>query len=147
MRTQDDVDNVAQRTLLLAFVHRDQLRDPATFKSWLCSIAVNDIRMILRSTKVCVSLTVCPEVGAAEIIDSSFTCLQERERLAHLGSAMTRLPERDQAAILDGLSVAQAAAARATSMAAAKSARFRARQCLARAMRNQCHVRAVGSSR
>jgi hypothetical protein len=82
MRIQDDVDNVVQRTLLLAFVHRDQFRDPANFKSWLCSIAVNDIRMILRSTKVCVSLTVCPEVGAAETIDSPLTRLQERERLA-----------------------------------------------------------------
>jgi DNA-directed RNA polymerase specialized sigma24 family protein len=147
MRTQDDVDNVVQRTLLLAFVHRDQFRDPAKFKSWLCSIAVNEIRMILRSTKGCVSLNVCPEVGAAETIDSPFTRLQERERLAHLGSEMTRLRERDQAAILDGLSVAQAATATATSIAAAKSARFRARQCLARAMRNQCLVRAVGNSR
>jgi RNA polymerase sigma-70 factor (ECF subfamily) len=150
MRMQDDVDDVVQRTLLLAFAHRQQLRNPAKFKSWLCSIAVNEIRMIVRSTRPCVSLSVCPELEAVEMKDAPFMRFQERERQTSLRLAIARLHQRDQAAIqseLDGLSIAQIAAATATTRAAAKSARFRARQRLVVAMRNQRLVPGVGSSR
>lgn len=140
MRTEDYADDVVQRTLLLAFAHCHQLRDPAKFKSWLCSIAINEIRMILRSAKPSVSLSLCAELEAADRGDSPYIRFQERERRNHLQSAMARLHDRDQATIrweLDGLSVAQIAAATATSIAAAKSARFRARRRLASALRNQ----------
>jgi DNA-directed RNA polymerase specialized sigma24 family protein len=60
MRTQDHVEDVVQQTLLLAFVHRHQLRAPSKFKSWLCSIAVNEIRMFLRVTRKSLSLDELP---------------------------------------------------------------------------------------
>ena len=139
MRTEDHVDDVVQRTLMLAFTHRHQLRDPAKFKSWLCSIAVNEIRAMLRSAKLCVSLSLCAELET-RTTDSPFIRFQEREREHHLRLAMSGLRDHDQATIrweLDGFSVAQMAAATATSVAAAKSARFRARQRLAIALRKQ----------
>ena len=140
MQTEDHADDVVQGTLLLAFAHRHQLRDPAKFKSWLCSIAVNEIRMMLRSAKPWVSLSVCAELETTNRTDSPYIRFQERERQSHLNLAMERLRDHDQAMIrweLDGLSLAQMAAATATSIAAAKSARFRARQRLAIALRNQ----------
>ncbi len=140
MRAGDHVDDVVQRTLLRAFCHRHQLRDRARFKSWLCSIAVNEIRMLLRSTKPCVSLSLCAELEATDTAYSPFTRFQDWERQNHLKLAMAGLRDHDQVTIrweLDGWSVAQIAAATATSIAAAKSARFRARRRLALALRNR----------
>lgn len=151
MRTQDYADDVVQRTLLLAFAHRNQLQSPAKFRSWLYSIAVNEIRLIRRSTKRCVSLSVNPELEPAGTETSPLIRFQEWERQTHLMLAMARLHEGDQATLqleLDGLSIPETAAAMVKSVSAAKSARFLARQRLAVALRKQSFVLgAAGNSR
>jgi len=51
-----DADDVVQRTLLHAFVHRNQLRCASKFRSWLWSIAWNEIRMFHRGARPEISL-------------------------------------------------------------------------------------------
>jgi len=45
LRNPADAEDVAQETLLKAFVHLDQLRSTEKFKAWLLLIAVNEARM------------------------------------------------------------------------------------------------------
>ena len=140
LRTQDYVDDVLQQTLLLAFVHRNQLRAPSKFKSWLWSIAVNEVRMFHRSYRPYLSLDELPRFEIADPANSPLLRCEAAERRAFLEAAMGRLHACDQAAIqleLDGLTVPETAAATAVSVAAAKSARFRARQRLLQAVHQQ----------
>ena len=51
LRTKDHVEDVLQQTLFLASAHRHQLGAPSKFRSWLFSIAVNEIRAFLRSAR------------------------------------------------------------------------------------------------
>ncbi|HVN03822.1 MAG TPA: sigma-70 family RNA polymerase sigma factor [Bryobacteraceae bacterium] len=137
LRSPDHADDVLQQTLLLAFVHRDQLRTPAKFKSWLWSIAVNEVRMFLRSSRACLSLDEFPHFEIADSRNSPFMHCEAAQRQARLEAAILRLHARDQAAIrleLEGLSVREMAAATSASVSAAKSARFRARRRLVEAV-------------
>src|SRR5882724_8447731 len=56
LRMSDQVDDVAQQTLLRAFACRHQLRDRSKIKNWLWSIALNEVRMFLRGSRPAVSL-------------------------------------------------------------------------------------------
>src|SRR5712691_4544591 len=51
LRTGDQTDDIVQQTLLHAFASRDQLRAESKFKSWLWSIALNEIRAFFRATR------------------------------------------------------------------------------------------------
>src|SRR5579863_9806676 len=62
MRTPDHADDVIQQTLLRAFVHRNQLRTSSKFRSWLCSIAMNEVRMFFRTGHPTVSLNEFPQI-------------------------------------------------------------------------------------
>jgi DNA-directed RNA polymerase specialized sigma24 family protein len=56
LRTTDHADDVIQQILLRAFAHRDQLRADSKFKSRLCSIAMNEVRMFFRTDRPTISL-------------------------------------------------------------------------------------------
>ena len=56
LRTADHTDDIIQQTLLNAFAHRHQLRASSKFKSWLCSIAMNEVRMFFRTDRPTISL-------------------------------------------------------------------------------------------
>ena len=139
LRTRDDADDVVQQTLLRAFVSRDQLRCAPKFKNWLWSIASNEIRAFLRTMRPSISLE---ERANGDFVDPSPSALAACERMeedVRLRAGMANLTSRDRMAIrlvdLNGLSYSQAAGAMAVSTAAFKSAHFRARQRLGRALR------------
>jgi len=48
LRTSDHAEDIVQQILLRAFQHRDQLRVHAKFRTWLWSIALNEIRSFFR---------------------------------------------------------------------------------------------------
>ena len=140
LRTADQADDIIQQALLNAFAHRDQLRASSKFKSWLCSIAMNEVRMFFRTTRPSLSLDEFPNIDSCDQEPSPLARIEEMERLEWLESGLAKLSERDRDAIrlrdFDGLTMTETAEVFESSKAAAKSAHFRARRRLAWALRS-----------
>ena len=140
MRTPDHADDVLQQTLLRAFAHRHQLRAGAKFRSWLCSIAMNEVRMFFRTARPTVSLHEFPQIDCRDSGASPLAKVEEMERLEWLKAGMDRLSDRDRETIrlrdLEGMSLTETAEAFELSESAAKSTHFRARQRLAGTLRS-----------
>jgi RNA polymerase sigma-70 factor (ECF subfamily) len=134
----DLADDALQQTLLRAFAGRDQLRSQDKFKSWLWSIAINEVRMMLRSARRSVSLAEFASSTLADRSPSPHVICEERERATRLRSGLAKLSKRDRNAIqladLKGMTSGEAAAALGVSKPAFKSTHFRARQRLAQAL-------------
>ena len=139
VRTAHQADDIVQQSLLRAFACRDQLRSQSKFKSWLWSIALNEIRMFLRDSRPGVSLDDLPNFQFADRTPSPLALCEETETAERLRAAMARLSMRDRTAIrladLNGLTTSEAAGVMAISKAAFKSTHFRARQRLGDALR------------
>ena len=140
LRTSDHADDVIQQTLLRAFAHRDQLRASSKFRSWLCSIAMNEVRLFFRTSRPTISLHEYPQIDFRDSGPSPLARVEELERIEWLKSGMDRLCDRDRGTIrlrdLEEASLAETAKAFELSKSAAKSAHFRARQRLACALRS-----------
>jgi RNA polymerase sigma-70 factor, ECF subfamily len=140
LRAPDHADDVIQQTLLQAFAHRHQLRAGSKFKSWLCSIAMNEVRLFFRTGRPTVSLDECPQIDSRDSGLSPLARAEQAERVKWLEAGMDRLSDRDRAAIrlrdLQEVSLAKTAEAFALSRSAAKSTHFRARRRLAGALRS-----------
>lgn len=140
LRTSDYTDDVIQQTLLRAFAHRDQLRADSKFKSWLCSIAMNEVRMFFRTGRPTISLHAFPQIDSRDSGPSPLARVEETERLEWLEAAMDRLSDRDRETIrlrdIEGMSLTETAEAFELSEPAAKSSHFRARRRLACALRS-----------
>jgi len=139
LRTSDHADDVLQQTLLLAFARRDQLRVQSKFKSWLWSIAFNEIRAFHRSARPHVSLDEFPHFEPPDDASGPLASYERTERAERLHASIATLAERDRTAIrlvdLGGMSMAEAAGQLAVSKAAVKSTHYRARQRLSHALR------------
>ena len=144
LRASSPVDDIVQETLLRAFTRRDQLRVPAKFKGWLRSIAMNQLRMFLRSGHSTVSLADLPRFEPTDETPSPLALCEGTERKEWLRAGIANLAERECMAIrlidFGGKSIAEAAEALAISIAATKSVHFRARRHLAHALR---HIRTL----
>jgi RNA polymerase sigma-70 factor (ECF subfamily) len=140
LRTPDHADDVIQQTLLQAFAHRDQLRASSKFKSWLCSIAMNQVRLFFRTGRPTVSLDELPQIDSRDAGPSPLARAEQLERVKWLQAGMDRLSDRDRETIrlrdLEGMSLTETAEAFELSESAAKSTHFRARQRLACALRS-----------
>lgn len=139
VRTHDQADDALQQTLLHAFVHRDQLRIEGKFKSWLWQIAFNEIRMLHRSHRVCVSIDEFPNFDLPDQTSSPLAQCEQMERANRLRASLARLTDRDRTAIrladLNELTTAEAAGTMEVSQAAFKSTLFRARKRLEHSLR------------
>ncbi|HZV06597.1 MAG TPA: sigma-70 family RNA polymerase sigma factor [Gemmataceae bacterium] len=138
--TCDQADDVIQQTLLQAFVHRDQLRAESKFKSWIRSIAMNEVRMFFRTGRPSVSLDELRPIDSGDSRNSPLADAEQLERLEWLRAGMEKLCDRDRETIrlrdLEGMSITEMADAFELSKAAAKSIHFRARRRLACALRS-----------
>ena len=85
LRAWDEAEDVLQQTLLQAFKHRDQLRTHSKFKSWLLSIAINEIWMFHRRARVHASLPESPGMECRDRAPSPLEQLEQLERLGRLG--------------------------------------------------------------
>jgi RNA polymerase sigma-70 factor, ECF subfamily len=139
MRWTDPADDLVQQTLLRAFARRDQLRCPSKFRSWLGSIAVNEVRMFRRAARATVSLDELPNFEFADRGPSPFVrCEQvERQSCLRAGIASLAAPDRTAIQLVDfkGLSYSEAAGLMTVSLAAFKSTHHRALQRLGHAVR------------
>ena len=151
LRASSPVDDIVQETLLRAFTRRDQLRVPSKFKSWLWSIAMNELRMFLRSGHNTVALADLPGFEPSDKAPSPLAVCEGTERKDWLRAGMANLAEREYIAIqlidFSGKSMAEAADALAISVSATKSVHFRARRRLARVLRDTKTLSVIRKSR
>ena len=138
LRTSDHAEDIVQEILLRAFQHREQLRVHAKFRTWLWSIALNEIRSFFRRDRSTVSLEEFPNFEAPDPLMPPLVRLERMERRAWVHACMAELSERDQAVIrlrdIEDKSLREAAAALNCSESAVKAAHFRARKRLAQVM-------------
>jgi RNA polymerase sigma-70 factor (ECF subfamily) len=142
LRAPDHADDILQQTLLHAFAHRHQLRASSKFKSWLCTIAMNEVRLFFRSGRPMMSLDEFPKMDSRDAGPSPLARVEQLERMEWLQAGLDKLSDRDRATIrlreFEGLSLKETAEALASSQAATKSGHFRARKRLACAVRSAC---------
>jgi RNA polymerase sigma-70 factor (ECF subfamily) len=138
LRMVDQTDDVLQQTLLHAFAKRDQLRIHSKFKSWLWSIAMNEVRGFHRRTRTFVPLDLLPEFPSIDRSSCPHASYERGESIERMNTALSKLSDRDRNSIhlvdFGGLKVAEAAKVTAVSTAALKSTHHRAQQRLACAL-------------
>jgi RNA polymerase sigma-70 factor (ECF subfamily) len=136
---------------LKAFTSLDQYRQESRFQTWVTSIAVNEVRQFLRSSRA--HRIESLDTAYAETQSESrrkIDRIQTRERPANecvfhgqvndlLHKALRRLPERLRTVVvmrdLEDLSIRQTADRLNLSVSAVKSRHFRARRTLQRLVR------------
>jgi len=136
MATSGEAEDVLQEILLRAFANRDQLRAEAKFRTWLWSIALNEIRQHFRRHRGLVSFDEFPHLDAPDAGDSPLARLEEKETCEWIQCCVAKLPDRDRKAIrikdLEDRSIEETAAMLHSSVPGAKTIHFRARKRLAR---------------
>lgn len=132
LRGLDHAEDVLQQTLLQAFKHRDQLESHTKFKSWLWSIAMNEICMFYRRVRVHMPFEESLTMDWRDHAPSPLEQFEQLERVRRVQTAMDKLSERDREAIrlrdLEGFSLSETAEALRASEPAVKSVHFRARR-------------------
>ena len=141
-------EDVIQDILVRAFARRGQLRAEAKFRSWLYSIALNEIRSFFRCDRGDVSLDEFPKLDVPDRAMSPLARLERMETRDRVRACIAELSERDQAAIqvrdIEGRGLREVAAALHSTESAAKVAHFRARRRLAGVVR--AHTRCPGQA-
>ncbi len=132
LRSVDDADDVFQEILLRAFTHRDQLRSEEKFRTWIWSIALNEIRAFFRRKRITPGIDDFSNLEVRDQGMSPLARLEQREACEWVCTCIAKLSERDQVAIrlvdLEEKSLRDAASALHSSVSAAKSTHFRARR-------------------
>ena len=120
-----DADDIAQETLVQAYLAVDRYTDSGKFKSWLFKIAHNRFLNHIVAQKPRVSIDEASGTMAAESADSGFTHQQ-------LYMALSTLPPKERSAItlyyLSGYSVKDIAAITESSEDAVKKQMSRGRE-------------------
>jgi RNA polymerase sigma-70 factor (ECF subfamily) len=135
--TRDDAmtDDIVQETILKALAHADEFRFESTLKTWLTSIAKNELRQVYR----CKWRTHSVQLMAADLenkqlpqVDSTCPSYQAAERVSLIRQAVSRLPESYRCVVelcdLQRVSLQDAAARLRLTVAAVKTRRRRARK-------------------
>jgi len=139
IRSADHADDVLQEALLHAFASRHQLRTESNFKSWLMSIAYNEVRLHFRKLRPSISMEEFPWRDLVDEAPSPLVSYERRQTEERVQAGLTQLTPRDRTAIgladFRGLTAAEAAREMSVSKAAFKSTHFRARQRLGEALR------------
>lgn len=89
----DEADDIAQESLVKAYLSCDGLKDPTKFKAWLYRIGFNTFFSHRRAVRPVTTLDDAPETEAPERSDGVF-------RYQALYAALDRIPERERTSIL-----------------------------------------------
>lgn len=89
----DEADDIAQESLVKAYLSCDGLKEPAKFKAWLYRIGFNTFFSHRRAVRPVTTLDDAPETEALERSDNAF-------RYQALYAALDRIPERERTSIL-----------------------------------------------
>ncbi len=129
-----DAEDIVQETVVKAFIHFANFRGESKFKTWLLSIAVNEVRSKRR--KECRSrlsyfdFDQLERLGSATSNDSPFRQYQESETARLVENAIVSLHPTNKEMIrlrmIDGFNIADTAQKLSISVAAAKGRYYRA---------------------
>jgi RNA polymerase sigma-70 factor (ECF subfamily) len=135
MRNDPMTEDIVQQTMLKALVHADRFRCESTLKTWLGSIAINEVRQLYRCkwrTRAVPMITENLKDDRSLKAESPSPSYQAREREALIRRAVSRLPEPYRCVVelcdLQSLSLNEAADRLHLNMPAVKSRRQRARR-------------------
>jgi RNA polymerase sigma-70 factor, ECF subfamily len=142
---QFDAEDIVQETVVKAFVHFADFRAESKFKTWLMSIAVNEVRTRRRSESRSrtsyFDFDQLERLASAASNDSPLRRYQEDESSRLLRNAMVALhptyKEMIRLRAIDGLNIADTARHLSISVAAAKARYYRAVQRLSRVLARQ----------
>jgi RNA polymerase sigma-70 factor (ECF subfamily) len=132
-RSDPMTEDIVQQTILKALVHADQFRFESTMKTWLTSIAMNEVRQIYRCkwrTRSVPLLTENLEGDRSPRVESASRSYQAKESGALIRQAVSRLPEPYRCVVelcdLQRLPLREAAARLRLTLSATKTRRQRA---------------------
>lgn len=124
--SRTETEDVVQDSLVRALEELPRLRDPASFKSWLIRIGVNQARGLLRRRRLGSLLGIHPgprELSLEHLAVSSLSP-ESRAELALLDKALARVPIQERIAwtlrTVEGYPLAETAQACGCSLATAK---------------------------
>jgi RNA polymerase sigma-70 factor (ECF subfamily) len=131
-----DAEDIVQETVVKAFIHFADFRAESKFKTWLMSIALNEVRSRRRSefrSRVCYfDYDQLEQLGRTSTTDSPYGQYQEKETARRLQKAIVTLNPSYEEVIrlraIDGLNIADTARRLSISLAAAKARYYRALQ-------------------
>jgi RNA polymerase sigma-70 factor (ECF subfamily) len=138
-RNDPMTDDIVQETILKALVHAEEFRFESTLKTWLTSIAMNEVRQLYRCKwRMCSAPFIAEDLESKQSpqVDSPRPSYQTAERDALIRQAVSRLPESYRAVVelcdLQCLPLQEAATRLRLTVAAVKTRRQRARKKLRR---------------
>lgn len=146
MVTNDfDAEDIVQETVVKAYVHFADFRAESKFKTWLMSIALNEVRTRrrkeFRSRTSYFDFDQLERLASPSFNDSPLHQYQENERFRLFENALVALHPSYQEMLrlraLDGSDMAHTARTLSISVAAAKARYYRAVNCLSRTLRRQ----------
>jgi len=149
VRNQFDAEDIVQETVVKAFVHFADFRAESKFKTWLMSIAVNEVRTRrrteFRSRLTYFDFDQLERLASTASNDSPFQQFQENETARLVQNAMVSLhptyKEMIRLRAIDGLNIADTARTLSISVPAAKARYYRAVHRLSRTLVRQTRKR------
>jgi RNA polymerase sigma-70 factor (ECF subfamily) len=134
VRNQSDAEDIVQETVVKAFVHFADFRAESKFKTWLMSIAINEVRTRrrteFRSRLSYFDFDQLERLARGTSGDSPLRQYQENENTRLVQNAMVALHptyrEMIQLRAIDGLNIADTARQLSISVPAAKARYYRA---------------------
>ena len=130
---QFDAEDIVQETVVKAFIHFADFRAESKFKTWLMSIAINEVRTRrrteFRSRTTYFDFDQLERLASATSNDSPFRQYQENETTRLVQNAMVTLhptyKEMIRLRAIDGLNIADTARRLSISVPAAKARYYR----------------------
>ena len=139
MRGDEMAKDVVQQTVLKALMHADQFRFESTLKTWLVSIAVNEIYQAYRLASHRRTVPLLPEafnLDRCQCLEFTNNSYEAKERDLLVRKAVSQLPQTYRSVVelcdLQCISMKEAARKLGLTLPAVKSRRHRARQKLRR---------------
>jgi len=146
---QFDAEDIVQETVVKAFIHFADFRAESKFKTWLMSIAVNEVRTKrrteFRSRTSYFDFDQLERLASATSSDSPYHQYQENETARLVQNAIVSLhpsyKEMIRLRAIDGLNIADTARMLSISVPAAKARYYRAVHRLSRTLVRQTRRR------
>lgn len=143
MSDRIEAEDVIQLTLIKAYLNLSSFRGTSTFRTWLLSIAANEVRQNRRQRSNAPVLMANFQTFVSMIpgADSSVRDLERQELIKHVREAVARLPQKYKVVVelqvLQGFSTVETARKLRLSISGVKSRYLRARKCMARLLADE----------
>lgn len=139
MHGDEMAQDVVQQTVLKALMHADQFRFESTLKTWLVSIAVNEVYQAYRLASHRRTVPLMPEafnLDRCECLEFTNNSYEAKERDLLVRNAVSQLPQTYRCVVelcdLQCIPMKEAAQKLGLTLSAIKTRRHRARQKLQR---------------